>query len=83
MTEAMTVSMGESMVDDGTNGAEKPSVVDAAARFVAMQPGGARKILLEHDQRDDGTCGGCLTSPVTWPCVVSVIAKKALELDPV
>jgi len=82
MTEAMTVSMGESMVDDGTNGAEKPSVVDAAARFVAMQPGGARKILLEHDQRDDGTCGGCLTSPVTCPCVVSVIAKKALELDP-
>jgi hypothetical protein len=79
MTEAMTVSM----VDDGTGRAERPSVVDAAARFVAMQPGGARKILLEHARRPDGTCGGCLTSPVTWPCVVSVIAKKALELDDV
>jgi hypothetical protein len=82
MTEAMTMPMVESMVDDGTGRAEKPSAVDAAARFVAMQPGGARKILLEHERRNDGTCGGCLTSPVTWPCVVSVIATKALELDP-
>ena len=79
----MTVSMGGPMVDDGTDRAGKPSVVDAAARFVAMQPGGARRILLEHERRPDGTCGGCLTSPVTWPCVVSVIAKKALELDEV
>jgi hypothetical protein len=77
----MTVSMVESAVDDGTGDAGRPSVVDAAARFVAMQPGGAHKILLEHDRRPDGTCGGCLTSPVTWPCVVSVIARKALELD--
>ena len=32
--------------------------VDAAVRFVAMQPGGARRILLEHDRRDDGTVRG-------------------------
>ena len=76
MTEAMTVSM----IDDTP--AEKPSAVDAAARFVAQQPGGARRILLEHDRRPDGTCGGCLTSPITWPCVVSAIAKRAQELDP-
>ena len=79
MTEAMTLSM----VDDGTGTAAKPSAVDAAARFVALQPGGAARILFEHDRRPDGTCGGCLTSPVTWPCVVSLIAKKAQEMDPV
>ena len=77
MTEAMTVSM----IDDGAAAAvEKPSVVDAAAQFVAKQPGGARRILAEHERRPDGTCSGCLTSPVAWPCVVSVIAKRALEL---
>ena len=81
MTEAMTVSMIEYVADDGADRADKPSVVDAAARFVALQPGGARKILREHGRRDDGTCSGCLTSPVHWPCVVSVIAKKALEID--
>jgi hypothetical protein len=46
-----------------------------------MQPGGARRILVEHGRRDDGTCAGCLTSPVPWPCVVGVIATKALELE--
>ena len=71
-----------SPVGDGASRAEKPSAVEAATRFVALQPGGARRILLEHGQRPDGTCGGCLTSPVTWPCVVSVIARKAQELDP-
>ena len=80
-TEAMTVSMIGSTAGGGTDRTEKPSVVDAAARFVALQPGGARRILREHARRDDGTCSGCLTSPVHWPCVVSVIAKKALELD--
>lgn len=61
---------------------EGPSVVDAAIRFVASQPGGADRILLEHGRRDDDTCAGCLTSPVAWPCVVGVIALRALELDP-
>lgn len=60
---------------------EGPSVVDAAVRFVALQPGGARRILHEHRRREDGTCAGCLTSPVTWPCVVGMIATKALQLD--
>jgi hypothetical protein len=78
MIEAITLSA----VDDATCRADKPSAVDAAARFVALQPGGAARILLEHDRRPDGTCGGCLTSPVTWPCVVSVIAKRAQEMDP-
>ena len=73
--------MSVTMIDAGPGRVEGPSVVDAAVRFVALQPGGARKILVEHDRRDDGTCAGCLTSPVAWPCVVGVIAKKALELD--
>ena len=64
---------------DGTG--HGPSAVEAAVHFVANQPGGARRILLAHDRRRDGTCGGCLTSPVSWPCVVSVIALRALELD--
>lgn len=59
------------------------SAVDAAIRFVALQPGGARRILFEHHRREDGTCAGCLTVPVAWPCVVGVIATKALSLEPV
>jgi hypothetical protein len=73
--------MNVSMVDEERGQVGGPSAVDAAVRFVAMQPGGAHRILLEHDRRDDGTCAGCLTSPVPWPCVVGVIATKALELE--
>ena len=57
------------------------SAVEAAIRFVAGQPGGARRILLNHHRRDDGMCAGCLTVPVSWPCVVGVIATKALSLE--
>lgn len=63
-------------------GAGGRSAVDAAIRFVALQPGGARRILLEHHRREDGMCAGCLTVPVAWPCVVGVIATKALSLEP-
>ena len=68
-------------VDEKTRRTDGPAVVDAAIRFVASQPGGAERILLEHGRRADGTCAGCLTSPVAWPCVVGVIATRALELD--
>jgi hypothetical protein len=74
-------AMGAMTVEDGPGRVEGPAVVEAAVRFVAMQPGGARRILVEHGRRDDGTCAGCLTSPVPWPCVVGVIATKALELE--
>ena len=74
--------MGGTMVDDGPERTDGWEVVEAAVRFVALQPGGARKILVEHHRRGDGCCAGCLTSPVTWPCVVGVIATKALHLDP-
>jgi len=57
------------------------SAVEAAIRFVAGQPGGARRILLQHHRRVDGMCAGCLTVPVAWPCVVGVIATKALPLE--
>ena len=73
--------MNVSMVDEERGRVGGPSAVDAAVRFVAMQPGGAHRILLEHERRDDGTCAGCLTSPIPWPCVVGVIATKALELE--
>jgi hypothetical protein len=73
--------MNVSMIDEGPAQVEGPSAVDAAVRFVAMQPGGADRILLEHERRSDGTCAGCLTSPVAWPCVVGIIATKALELE--
>jgi hypothetical protein len=59
------------------------SAVEAAIRFVAGQPGGARRILLQHHRRADGMCAGCLTVPVSWPCVVGVIATKALSLEAV
>ena len=62
-------------------GSEIGGAVEAAIRFVAEQPGGARRILLEHHRRDDNMCGGCLTVPVSWPCVVGVIATKALSLE--
>ena len=73
--------MSLSMIDEVPTRIEGPSAVDAAVRFGALHPGGARRILIEHERRADGTCGGCLTSPVTWPCVVGVIATKAMHLD--
>lgn len=73
--------MNVSTIDEGRDQVEGPSAVDAAVRFVAMQPGGARRILHEHERRADGTCAGCLTSPVAWPCVVGIIATKALEIE--
>ena len=73
--------MSLSMIDETPARTAGPSAVEAAGRFVALHPGGARRILIEHDRRPDGTCGGCLTSPVTWPCVVGVIATKAMQLD--
>jgi hypothetical protein len=63
----------------GTSGGR--SAVEAAIRFVAGQQGGARRILLQHHRRADGMCAGCLTVPVSWPCVVGVIATKALSLE--
>ena len=63
----------------GTSGGR--TAVEAAIRFVAGQPGGARRILLQHHRRADGMCAGCLTVPVAWPCVVGVIATKALSLE--
>ena len=73
--------MNVSIIDEGPGQVGGPTAVDAAVRFVAMQPGGARRILHEHERRADGTCAGCLTSPVSWPCVVGIIATKALELE--
>jgi hypothetical protein len=78
-------TVGASTVEglvEGAGNVEGRSPVEAAVRFVALQPGGARKILLEHHRRENGTCAGCLTSPVEWPCVVGVIATKALQLEP-
>ena len=62
-------------------GSQTGNAVEAAIRFVAEQPGGARRILLEHHRRDDAMCAGCLTVPVPWPCVVGVIATKALSIE--
>jgi hypothetical protein len=75
----MTAMVIEKPEVDSTRGR---SAVEAAIRFVAGQPGGARRILLDHHRRDDGMCAGCLTVPVAWPCVVGVIATKALSLEP-
>jgi hypothetical protein len=74
----MTVMAIEKPEVDSTCGR---SAVEAAIRFVAGQPGGARRILLDHHRRGDGMCAGCLTVPVAWPCVVGVIATKALSLE--
>jgi hypothetical protein len=83
-SETATVSqrMGATVMGVATiEGYEIGNAVEAAIRFVAEQPGGARRILLEHHRRDDGQCAGCLTVPVSWPCVVGVIATKALPLE--
>lgn len=78
----MSQRMGATVMGVATiEGYETGNAVEAAIRFVAEQPGGARRILLEHHRRDDGQCAGCLTVPVSWPCVVGVIATKALPLE--
>jgi hypothetical protein len=75
----MTTAMDP--MTDGRRAPDCHAVIEAAIRFVALQPGGARRILIEHHQGPNGTCAGCMTTPVTWPCVTGVIATRALELD--
>lgn len=59
----------------------RPSVIEAAVRFVVAQPGGAQKILTVHRRRNNGLCAGCSTNPVKWPCSVGVIATEALRRE--
>jgi hypothetical protein len=58
------------------------SCIDVAARFVASQPDGPRRSLARHCRRRDGYCAGCLHTPTAWPCVLAVIAQKALARWP-
>jgi hypothetical protein len=68
---------------EATSGTKGATVIEAAIRFVAMQPGGARRILIEHHRRENGTCAGCCATPTPWPCMAGLIATKASQLDPV
>jgi hypothetical protein len=58
------------------------SCIDVAARFVASQPDGPRRSLARHCRRRDGSCAGCLHTPTAWPCVLALIAQKALARWP-
>jgi hypothetical protein len=60
----------------------RDSCIVMAARFVAAQPGGVRRVLEAHQRRPDGSCT-CRTHVVTpWPCVLVAIAVAAQQLGP-
>jgi len=51
--------------------------IEVAAWFVAAQPDGPDRALARHSRRPDGTCAGCRTTPVPWPCTTATIARLA------
>jgi hypothetical protein len=54
--------------------------IDAAARFLAAEPGAAERALENHRRSPDGRCAGCRTRPVDWPCSTASIALAAQAL---
>ena len=58
-----------------------PDPIEAAARFVAMEPGWTDRVLAQHTARENGDCAGCGTyRPERWPCTQLRIANRALEI---
>jgi hypothetical protein len=55
----------------------RKSCIDAAADFVAAQPGGAHRILDRHRRDPSGNCSGCRHAPTPWPCTLTTIARSA------
>ena len=53
--------------------------IDVAVAFVAAQPGGAGRLLIQHQRLPSGNCGGCLSFPTTWPCATAGIALRVLD----
>jgi hypothetical protein len=50
--------------------------IDAAAIFLAAQPGAVERTLRAHRSRPDGYCRSCL--PLAhWPCTMASIARVA------
>ena len=50
--------------------------IDAAARFLAAQPGAVERMLSIHRPRGDGRCSACRPL-VHWPCTMASIARVA------
>jgi hypothetical protein len=59
----------------------RKSCIDAAADFVAGQPGAAQRILDRHRRNPTGNCTGCLHAPTPWPCTLATIARLASRQD--
>lgn len=53
--------------------------LEAAVEFVAWQIAGPERILTRHYPSPRGTCAGCTTTPVRYPCSVARIAELAQE----
>jgi hypothetical protein len=53
------------------------AAVEFAAYFVAIQRGGAERILQRHRPTPNGLCAGCLATPTTHPCQAARIAEAA------
>ena len=54
--------------DRNTTAVAAVTVIEAAIRFVAAQPDGAQRILGVHRRGRNGTCSGCATTLIRWPC---------------
>jgi len=57
--------------------------IEAAAQFMAAQPGAAERTLRTHIRLDDGRCAGCGQSQlIWWPCTLANIALAASRPHP-
>jgi hypothetical protein len=58
---------------------DRVSQVEFATYFVALQAGGAERILYRHHPMPNGLCAGCLATPTVYPCQAARIAELARQ----
>jgi hypothetical protein len=58
---------------------EPVNCIEAAARFLAFEPGAAERLLVTHRRCDDGRCAACGMRSGQWPCGPASSALLALD----
>ncbi|MGH3589172.1 MAG: hypothetical protein ACRDQ0_22920 [Pseudonocardia sp.] len=54
--------------------------IEAAAWFLAQDPGAVARALDVHTPTRDGRCRGCAYRGLQWPCAVASSARRAAQL---
>lgn len=60
--------------------AQVAGCLDAAATYLATEAAAVHRALVIHVPGPRGRCSGCGRVAPVWPCVIAVIARRALGL---